>query len=452
MSPAGDGVRPEEVLEALLRRARKTGAAEAEVYVAKTSSLAVAAKGGVIDQVRRHDEFSAALRLIDQGRLGFAHTSVFSPAALDETAARAAAGFESTDPQPGLGLPGPPAGPWPVVEGPDLTASAVPLEEKMAAVLEMERVALAADSRVERVRTAEYREGSGAVWLANSLGLVYSHAGTVFSGTLTVKAVEHDQAEMGGWGEFSRKYKELDLRAIGREAALRAVMGLGGIKVKTYKGPVILENSVMASFIGVLAGSFPADGVRKGKSLLAGKLGEKIAAEEIDLADDGLWPGGIAASPADGEGVPRRRTALIKDGVLQGFLYDVTHARLDGRESTGNAVRGLKSPPGIGVTNLVLQPGKDSLEQLQARLGEGLLVADVLGVHTANPITGNFSLGCSGFWIKNGRILHPVKGMALAGNLLSLLTRTVALGSDARKFGAISVPSALVDGLTVSGL
>ena len=444
--------RPEEILEGLLRRAKKTGAAEAEVYLAKSSSLAVAAKGGVIDQVRRHDEYSAALRLISDERLGFAYTSVFTPEALDETAARAATGVQLTDPQPGLGLPGPPDGPYPEVEGPDLSAFDIPVEDKMVRVLEMEKTALETDKRVERVRTAEYRESRGASWLVNSHGVSYSHSGAIFSGSLTAKAVENDQAEMGGWGDFSRKYAKLDLKEIGREAARRAVAGLGGEKVKSYKGKVILENSVLDSFVGLLAGSFLADSVRKGKSLLAGKIDKRTASELITLVDDGLLPGGISASPADGEGVPRGRTVLINQGVLKSYLYDVTNARLENRRSTGNAVRGMKSPPGIGLTNLILEPGKRTLEELMADMGEGLFVTDVLGMHTANPITGDFSLGCSGFWINNGKIVHPVKGMALAGNLLTMLQNIVELGSDLRMFGAISVPSALVDDLSVSGL
>jgi len=444
---------PEAVLEGLMDRAARAGSGEYEVMVGRGRSLAIAAKAGRVDQVRRSEELAASVRLVSQGRLGFAHTSLFTPEALDRTVAQAAAGAELTDPQPGLGLPGPPPGDWPVVETNDPGLDDVSLENKIDRLLEMEAAALEADPRVEKVRSAEYRQGRYAVWLANGHGLAYHHEGTVVSGGLTVKAAEDGEAEMGYESEACRFYDRLDLKAIGREAARRAVAALGGRPGRTGRFPVLLENRIAAQFLDVLSSSFLADAVQKGKSMLAGRIGQTVAAAGISLVDDGLYPAGLATSPADSEGTPRQRTVLIDRGRLAAFLYDFPRARVDGTSSTGNAGRGgVTSPPGVSTTNLYLSPGEIEPGDLTSRIDQGLLVTDVMGLHTADAISGDFSFGVSGFWIQGGRIAHPVKGMALAGNLFTLLEHVAEVGADLRFFGSVGAPSLLIEELTLSGM
>lgn len=445
--------RPEEIVDRLLSLAGKTHAEEYEAYLVRKSSLAIAVKEGQVDQVRRNDEVSAALRLIDHGRLGFAYTSVFTPEALKRTADQAAAGAELTGPQPELGLPVPPPQAWPEVDAFDPDLAKITLTDKINRVRGMEAVALDLDRRVEKVRQAEYGEAEFSVRLANSHGLNHHHSGTVVSGSLMVKAVQGAEAEMGYESDFARRYQDLDLGAIGRDAAARAVDSLGGRKVPTGRASVILENRVAAEFLDVLSASFLADNVQKGKSILAGRVGQKIMAGNINLVDDGLYPGGLASSPADAEGTPCQKTILVSGGRLVSFLYDYSRARLDGAASTGNADRGgAASPPGIGPTNLYLAPGTKSPGELAALMGEGLLVTEAMGVHTADPISGDFSLGVSGFWIRAGQLDHPVKGMALAGNIFKMFDQAAEAGSDLRFFGSTGAPSLLIHELTLSGL
>jgi PmbA protein len=443
---------PEAILDYLLDAAGRTGAAEYEVYLVKRGSLALAAKEATIEQIRRHDELSASVRLIDQNRLGFSYTAVFTPEAMNDAVSQAAAGMILSDPQPELALPDPPEESYPLTVGYDHHLTNIPLVEKMDRVLEMEAAALDLDPRVEKVRQAEYRESRYRIWLANSHGLAYDHAGTVFSGNLMVKAVQGDEAEMGYESDFSRRYRELNLKAIGREAAARAISNLGGRKVKTGQAAVILENRVAAVFLGLLSGSFLADNVQKGKSLLAGKVGRQIMSEKMRLVDDGLYVRGLATSPADAEGVPSQTTVLVNGGLLLGFLYDTVHALRAGVTSTGNAGRGSKAPPGVSPSNFILLAGEKSPQDLADELGDGLLVTEIMGAHTANTISGDFSLGFSGIWLANGRPVHPVKGMVLAGNLFRLFDRVAEVGSDLRLFGSTGAPSLLVEDLVLSGL
>ena len=443
---------PEEIIGRLSEEARKTGVDEWEVYLTQGRSLAVAAKEGKIDQVRRSDGLAASLRLIHQGRLGFAYTSVFTPEALADTAARASAGARLTDPQPHLALPGPPDGPYPELDQVDPEFSSLSQQEKMDRVLAMEAAALGMDPRVERVRQAEYSESEFNIWLVNCHGLEYRNSGHLYSAHLMAKAADGDEAEMGAEGDFAWRRKDLDLEAIGRDAASRALAGLGGRKVATGQTGVILDRRTTAVFLDILSSSFLADNVQKGKSSLAGKIGRKIVSSAISLVDDGLYPGGLASSPSDDEGTPSRRTVLIEEGVLKSFLYDLPRARQDGVPSTGNAGRGgAKTPPGVSTTNFILTPGQKSPEELMAELGTGMIVTDVLGAHTADAISGDFSVGVSGFWVSGGEKIHPVKGMALAGNLFTMFGQVAAVGSDLKLYGATGAPSLLIEGLALSG-
>lgn len=448
-----EALSPETALEELESRARGLGVGEYEVYLVRKDSLTIGVKEGQVDQVRRNEELCAALRLIDRGRLGFAFTFLFTPQALDRTVSVAAAGTRVADPDPHLGLPGPPAEPWARVEGFDPELSRIPLERKIDRVREMEAAALDLDPRVEKVRQAEFREVSFALWLRNSRGLSYDHQGTVVTASVMVKAVEGAEAEMGYEADFARRYHDLDPGAVGREAAARAVAGLGGRREVTGRRPVILDRRVVAEFLEVLAASFLAENVQKGKSLLAGRLGRKVMAPGVSLVDHGLYPQGLATAPADAEGVPRQRTVLVREGVLEGFLYDFPRARADGVASTGNAARaGLKAPPAVSTSNLYLLPGDKDPADLYSALDQGFLVKEVMGVHTANPISGDFSLGASGLWLSAGQPARPVKGMALAGNILSMFSQVAEVGADLKFYGSTGAPSLLIEELTLSGL
>ena len=436
----------------LLETARHISPADAEVYLLAKSSMAVAAKDGRVDQVRRNDELGAALRIIDQGKMGFAFTTDFSPSALKRTAELAVQAAGIADREEHLTLPDPPESPWPKVPGPDSEAGNIQDQERFDRALTLESSAKEFDPRVERVRQAEYREARYSVFLCNTRGLTHGYSGTVFSAGITVKAADGDDAEIGHESDFSKLFKTLDVIKIGREAARRAVEALGGRKAATGIVPVVFENQVVASLFNLLSSAFLADQVSKGKSRLAGRLGQKIMSDHITLVDDGLYPDGLATSPADGEGLPSQRTVLVENGILASYLYNQTQAKKDNTRPTGNSVRsGFKAPPTIGSTNLILSKGTIEMKDLIGGIDQGLLVTDVMGLHTANPITGDFSIGTSGQWIENGRLSHPVKSMALAGNLWEMVEHITGVGADFRLFGSIGAPSVLVDRLTLSG-
>ncbi len=192
--------------------------------------------------------------------------------------------------------------------------------------------------------------------------------------------------------------------------------------------------------------------MQKGKSLFAGKLGERVGSTQLNVMDSGLLPQGLATAPVDDEGVPSQDTMLLDQGILQTYLYNSYSAARDGVESTGNGVRAsFRGALSSGPRNIHIQPGNRSQSELMGEISRGLLVTNVMGMHTANPISGEFSVGASGLWIEGGKPIRPVRGVAIAGNLIDFLKHIVAVGSDLRFFGSVGSPSLLVEGITISG-
>jgi PmbA protein len=219
------------------------------------------------------------------------------------------------------------------------------------------------------------------------------------------------------------------------------------------KSPVILDNSVATEFLGIFSSLLSSESVQKGKSLLAHRQGEEVVNPLVSIVDDGLMEHKLGSRPFDDEGVPTSRKYLIKNGVLQGFLYNVYTAKKDGVMSTGNAVRGAFSGlPTVGPTNLYIpaSPSSSDPEDLCRVMDRGLYITDAMGIHTANPISGEFSIGVSGLWIDGGVVKHPVKEAVISGNILDLFRRVSSVGSDLRFYGNVGSPSLLIGPTDIS--
>jgi PmbA protein len=256
---------------------------------------------------------------------------------------------------------------------------------------------------------------------------------------------------MGGEFDFSHELRHLDVGKVARLGAETALELLGSKNPPTMRCPAILRNNVVSELIEFMAGSFSAEQIDKGRSLLAGKQGKQVFSPLMNLIDDGLLPGGYATGPFDGEGVPARKTALVTEGVFSHALYDLYYARKHKTDSTGSAMRGIKGPPSIGFSNLFLEPGKKPLNDLIKQISKGILIVDLMGVHTANPVTGDFSLGASGILIENGKLTRPARGFAVAGNILGLFKSLTEIGNDLRFFGNVGAPSICIEQLSVGG-
>jgi PmbA protein len=190
--------------------------------------------------------------------------------------------------------------------------------------------------------------------------------------------------------------------------------------------------------------------VYRNSSFLAGKLGEKIAADHVTIVDDGTLPGLFGSSPCDDEGVPSRRTVVVGNGVLRSYLTNTYSARRLGLRTTGNASRGLTGAPGVGHGNFYFEPGPRSEREMIRDMGRGLLVTELIGFGV-NIVTGDYSRGAVGLWIENGEIAFPVSEVTIASTLQEMLLGVEAIAAELEFRGSLASPAVLIREMTISG-
>ena len=423
-----------------------------DIYVRGSSSTSVEVKEQKLDAFEESQTWGVGIRvLLADGRMGFAY-STGSEDAVKEAASKAFENAGNSEPDKGNVIPSQPDTPYPDFVEYDEDALTVSEQQKIDYAMEVERATRAYDPRIVRIRKAS-ASFSEAEWvILSSSGIKVSSRGTYFSCGVMAVAEEDHESQMGYEFNYKRRLKGMDYSWVGTSAAKQAIGLLGAKKSPTGLYPVILENLVASEFLGVLSASFSADALIKGRSLLAGKVGAKVCSPLINIYDDGLLSGGAGSKSFDDEGIPCLKTPLIVNGVFEGFLHNAYTARRTGGTSTGNAVRGgFRAQPSVGSNNLYIEKGNATKDELIAGVSNGLMVQEVLGMHTANPISGDFSVGVSGQWIEGGKVAYPVREAAISGNILSLFSEVETVGSDLRLVGRIGAPSILLKPLSVSG-
>jgi PmbA protein len=237
---------------------------------------------------------------------------------------------------------------------------------------------------------------------------------------------------------------------VGRIAASRALRRLHAVKVETQKVPVVFEPRVARGLLGNIFEAVHGMSVYRQQTFLAGKLGERVASEQVTVIDDGTIPGLFGTSPFDDEGVPSRRTVVIEKGVLKSYLLNCYAARKLGLKTTGNASRGLTGNAGIGHGNFFLEKGVEAPERILAGIPNGFYVTEVQGFGV-NIVTGDYSQGAAGLWIRNGELAFPVSEVTIAGNLKEMLLGLEAVGSDLEFRGSVAAPTVKIGEMTVGG-
>ena len=422
-----------------------------EIYLSQVDSTSIEVKNQQIECFTTAQTKGLALRILKDNRMGFSYATEFTNESIDQIIARALTSARYAAPDECNGFPSM-TGPLPELDLLDDLGYALPKEAKIEKLKMIEKEALSYDRRITKVRKASYHEQMVKKHLINSYGGSRTHQNTLFSASIVVVAEEKKDSQTGWDFAFSRHYQELETDSIGRSASLEALGLLGAQSSPSLRGPVVLDSGVSYQFLTILAQSFLAESVHKKKSLLRGQLHRKLFSDRITIIDDGLYPGGMATAPFDGEGVVRQCTPLVEQGVLIQFLYDTYCAKKDSARSTGNASRGsIMATPNVGYSNLFIQKGSVHPADMIASVTKGFLVNEVMGMHTANPITGDFSLGLTGFLIKNGKTITPVKGLALAGNIITLFKNVLQVGNDLRFYGKVGAPTLLIASMEISG-
>jgi PmbA protein len=444
-----------EVARRAVEAASLAGAGEAEAYALRESGREVRVHGGEVESLTAATQSGLGVRAWIGHRVGYAYGTDFSDGGAEAIAARAVAAATLADEDEFAAPPAPAevesiAG----LSDPGLVSSSADRVAELA--LAVERTALAADPRIVGVEQAVYADAAERVAIASSSGVAGEYETSSCFAYLQALAEGEGARETGlGFG-LGRGPDDLDPEAIGSEGAERALSMIGASKPASRSCPVVFDPTVAASFAGLIGGGLGANAVQRGRSPFAGRLGEELASESLVLHDDGRDPGGSASAPFDGEGVPRRRTALIEGGRLRAFLYDTYTGNREGGASTGSAARaGYRSLPSVSASNLIVSPGELSLDGLLARAGDGVYVTDVAGLHSGvNPVTGVFSVGASGRAIRAGALAEPVREFTIAGDLISMLAAVTAAGSESRWVpfgGSVSTPPLLIGEMAISG-
>jgi PmbA protein len=438
-----------------VQAATDAGAGEAEAYVSRESGRTVRVHGGEVESLTAATQTGLGVRAWIGQRVGYAFGTDLTEAGVAAIAARATEAATVADEDEFASPPRPAEfEALPGLSDPSVAQWDTPRVAELA--LAVERTALAADPRIVGVEHAVYADADEEVAIASSAGVAGAYESSSCYAYLQALAEGEGARETGlGFG-LARGPRGLDPEAIGAEGAARAVAMIGAGKPASRSCPVVFDETVAASFAGLIGGALGARAVQRGRSPFAGRLEAEVASEAFALHDDGRDPQGPASAPFDGEGVPRRRTALIEGGRLRSYLYDTYSANREGRSSTGSASRqGYRSLPSASPSNLVVAPGSDSLEQLFAAAADGVYVTDVAGLHSGvNPVTGVFSVGASGRVIRDGALAEPVREFTIAGELVAMLGAVSAAGAESRWVpfgGSVSTPPLLIAEMAISG-
>lgn len=423
----------QEIADRVVERARN--GEHIEAFVSRGGETEVRIYQGEVEHFVSAQSEGIGIRVIRDGRTGFAYAGTLDEAAITEVLdeARDNVRFGTVDEFAGLAEPD-------GVEPTDQTLwndtlAEYGTDDKIALAKELERLTESRDARV-RVDDANYADAWGEAAVASTAGIRQAgrENGCYVSVSTLADDGEGDDAEtQTGFGfSVGKEPGEFDLERAAREASDRATRLLGATKPKSKSVTVVLDPFVTAQFLGVISSTLNGESVVKGRSLFKERMEETVAAPGVTLVDDPTNPQAYTATDVDGEGLAARRNVLIDDGVLRRFVHNSYSARRAGAASTGNATRGgFAGTPGVGCLALSLVPGTRGQDEIVASIDDGLLVQQMQGLHSGvNPISGDFSTGAAGLLITDGELGAPVREFTIASTLQKMLLDIAEVGGD----------------------
>lgn len=435
-----------------VEQAAKKRAFAAEAYVIKADATELEIVEQNVETMKFANDIGVGIRVISNtGQIGFAYTTSFEKSSIIETVERTLINCSKASGDPYNGLP---------TRKVDISANlmtdqlvqSMTIEDKIQLAKNTELAAISHDNRIKRGERVMYQDMKYDVAIVNSNGVTAEYQTQVCGLSAVVLAEENGEIQRGMALQYSRCLEDLKVKQIGQEAADNATRLLGAQRIPTVKAAILLSPFIAANMFSIMVPSVCADSVQKGKSLLRDKLNQKIVSPLISLIDDGTLNDGIASSPVDGEGVISQQTRVIIDGVLNQYLHNSYTAQKYGVLSTGNGIRhSFKSLPEVGATNIYVKPGEQKAADIIKNTQTGFYVTNVMGIHTANTITGDFSLAADGIWISSGEFAGPVRGVAIAGNILDLFSKVDGIGDDLRFFGSRGAPTMRISEIMISG-
>ena len=439
--------------ELLLQKAKQEGFSESEVYYTKGESISISVYEEEIDKYNISKSFGLSFRGIYKDKMGYSFTEIIDEEAIDmliKNAKESAVAIENEDEQF-------------IYEGDKEYKSVKTYSDKLENIdtaklidiaLNLEKECKLYSDKVVNVNGCKVSYSTSDYGITNSKGLDLNTKSNLLC-AYVVPIVKHENQKYDGTGYIvASSIDEIAPKEKAKQGVKEALSKIGArsIPSKKYKG--IIYNEAMVSLLKTFSSIFSGDSAQKGLSLLKDKEGEIIASELLTIVDDPLLDNGLGSAPFDDEGVATYRKEIISNGKLETLLHNLKTANKDNIKTTGNGFKSsYSSSVGVSPTNLFIQKGEYSLEELMNKLGEGVMITDFAGLHSgANSITGDFSLAAKGYYIKDGKKQYPIEQITVAGNYFELIKDIKAIGNDLNfPMSSFGAPSILVNTLSIAG-
>ncbi|MCV6586666.1 MAG: TldD/PmbA family protein [Marinibacterium sp.] len=441
-----------DLAQQMIDAARQAGADHADAIVLRGVAQSVDIRNGTLEQAERAEGTDIGMRVFVGQRQAVTSSSDMSASVIAAMAERAVAMAREAPEDPHAGL----ATPDQLATGWDLAALDLCDPSDEPAPQALSDRAIAAEDAARAVSGVTQIEGASASYSRTDVHLAASNG---FAGGYMRTGHSTSCVAISGQGlgmerdyDGDARLHGADLRdpaEIGHSAGRRAVALQGARKPATGSYPVLFDERIASSLIGHLMAAANGAAIARGGSWLQDALGTQVLPDHLSLIEDPHRPRATGSRPFDADGLPTQRRAVVDKGRLTGWTLDLATARQLGMASTGNAARGVSSPPSPSTWNLELTQGSASRDDLLRDMGRGLLVTSMIG-STINPTTGDYSRGASGFWVEDGQIAYPVNECTIAGNLRDMLRRIIP-ANDARPYLSRVVPSLLIEGMTLAG-
>lgn len=443
-----------EFKDKLFVKAKEVGFTDCEIYFIGGSSFEVNIFKGEIAQYKNSSPRGLAFRGTYNNKMGYSYTELLDESVIDnlvKSAKENALIIEHTSEKLYLG-----SEVYPEASKVSEFLNKTTVEEKINMAKLMESIALKENALIKSVDYSVIANGETEVYIANSHGLELQQSSGNIIAYISVRAENNGKVKVGNeiWG--AKDFKEFNPEELSRKAVQKAVRQLDACGVKSGNYNVVIENQVAVNLMKTFVGSFYAENVQKGFSLLKDKIGEKIASGIVSIRDDISHPKSLQSLSFDSEGVATFNKVVIEKGILKTYLYNLKAANKEGKESTGNGFKSsFKGSIGTACANFYIEPSTSDFKDIICKLGNGILITNLSGLHSGtNNISGDFSLLADGFMVESGEIKYPVEQFTIAGNFFNMLKDIKAIGNDlyfSLSGEVVGSPSILVSNVTVAG-
>ncbi|MDR2873873.1 MAG: TldD/PmbA family protein [Methanobrevibacter sp.] len=433
-----------EIAEDAVKELKKYGS-EFEIFIEKEEVIELNSKKSVLNFAKDENNFGIGIRVIENNKVGFAYTS--NPKDISKVIKQAFSNSKLNEKDENFSF---------AEQGQKYKKVKGIFDSKFNKKTDLDKgidfintlLNTVKDEKCEATSANFYAISSNNL-IVNSNDLSVENSGTGFTGSLAVNADKGGEKSTA-YDSISSCVFDLNGEKLGNDVCKLAKDSIGGINIETGNMDVILDYNAASGLLSSFISSFSADNVQRSQSHLKGKEGSKIVSEDLSIYDDGIYESGLSSSISDGEGTSSQKTILVKEGILENFIHNIYTANKDNVKSTGNGLRTSYLSTPINMNSNVIFDFKNSIDI--SEIDNGFLATDVLGAHTANPVSGDFSVEANNsFLIENGEITKPVKKAMISGNIFKGLEDSQAVKSDIKQYGSFIIPKILSKNLNIIG-